>query len=177
MADTKRTINCPACNKPMTKVFMKEAGISVDVCLDGCGGILFNNRELEKFDEEHENANEIFEAIKGKTFEPVNEQEVRICSVCDSPMVKQGSGVEGVEIDVCNICGAKFLDNGELEKIRTLRDSNSNKDKTHSSVDAAIAENPVNVGGSVGLFAKTHVPTLGARDAAENFVRKFLENW
>ena len=33
-------------------------------------------------------------------------------------MVKAGSGVAGVEIDVCYTCGAKFLDNGELEKIR-----------------------------------------------------------
>ena len=168
MADTKHIITCPACNKPMTKVFMKEAGINVDICLDGCGGILFNNRELEKFDEEHENADEIFAAIKDKHFEPVNEQELRICTICDSPMVKQGSGVEGVEIDVCNVCGAKFLDNGELEKIRTLMDSKSNREETHAIVDSALVENQVNVGEAAGLF--------GARQAAENFVRILLEN-
>ena len=33
-------------------------------------------------------------------------------------MVKMGAGAGNVEIDVCNTCGAKFLDNGELEKVR-----------------------------------------------------------
>lgn len=176
MTDTERTVNCPACDKPMTKVCMKDADLNVDICLDGCGGILFNNGELEHFDEKHENADAIFEAIKNKQFEPVDEREVRICSVCDTPMVKQGSGVEGVEIDVCNVCGAKFLDCGELEKIRTLADTNSNKNATHSLVDKVIQENPVNAGGAYGIFAKTHFPNTGARKAAENFVRKYLEN-
>ena len=35
-------------------------------------------------------------------------------------MVKQDSGTE-VEIDSCNICGATFLDNGELTKLRELK--------------------------------------------------------
>lgn len=176
MADTKRKVTCPACDKEMTKVYIKEADLNVDICLDGCGGILFNNRELEKFDEKQENANEIFEAIKGKTFEPVNEQEVRICSICDSPMVKQGSGVEGVEIDICNVCGAKFLDNGELEKIREYEKHSEYQAKINQHIDNEASENEYIPGGQVGLFVKTHFWSTGARNAAENFVRKFLEN-
>jgi len=125
--DNRNVINCPACDKPMTKVCMQGADVSVDVCLDGCGGMLFDNRELKKFDEEHENIDEISDIIQGKTFENVNEAEVRICPICKVPMVKQGSGKAGVQIDVCNTCGAKFLDNGELKKIRTFDDVSTNK--------------------------------------------------
>jgi Zn-finger nucleic acid-binding protein len=139
MADNKDVINCPACDKPMTKVYMQGADVSVDVCLDGCGGMLFDNRELEKFDEEHENIDEIADVIQGKTFENVNEAEVRICPICKVPMVKQGSGKAGVQIDVCNTCGAKFLDNGELKKIRTFDDVSTNK--AEALIDALYNKN------------------------------------
>ena len=49
MSDNKQTINCPACGKEMVKVFDKEKGINIDICLNGCGGIFFDNREFEKF--------------------------------------------------------------------------------------------------------------------------------
>ena len=32
----------------MEKIFISDANINVDICLNGCGGILFDNRELEK---------------------------------------------------------------------------------------------------------------------------------
>ena len=102
----------------MVKVFDKEKGINIDICLNGCGGILFDNREFEKFDESHENADEILNAIKERKFAKVDESEIRVCPICNVPMVKMGAGTGGVEIDICNTCGAKFLDNGELEKVR-----------------------------------------------------------
>jgi len=176
MADTKRVVTCPACDKEMTKVYIEDTDLNIDICLDGCGGILFDNRELEKFDEKHENADEIFEAIKGKTFEPVNELEVRICTICGSSMVKQGSGVEGVDIDVCNTCGAKFLDNGELEKIREYEEQSEYQAKINQQVEEELSENEFIPGGKIGLFAKTHFKSTGARNIVENFVRKVLEN-
>ena len=118
MSDNKQTINCPACSKEMVKVFDKEKGINIDICLNGCGGIFFDNREFEKFDEAHENVDEILNVIKGKDFAKVDDTEVRVCPICNVPMVKMGAGAGNVEIDVCNTCGAKFLDNGELEKVR-----------------------------------------------------------
>ena len=109
---------CPACGKTMKKVLIPSAGINIDICLDGCGGIFFDNRGLNKFDEPHENADEILKLIEGREFNKVDESDVRQCPLCHIPMVKMGSGIGGVKIDVCNICGAKFLDNGELLKIR-----------------------------------------------------------
>ena len=177
MADTKRIVTCPACDKEMTKVFMENENINVDICLDGCGGILFNNRELEKFDEQHENADKIFEAYENKTFNKTNEEEVRICTVCNSPMVKQGAGVGDIKIDICNTCGAKFLDYGELEKIRELKNNDyKHQAKVNSIVDAVVENNPVVVGGKIGDFARNHIKTTGIRYAFENFISNYLAN-
>ena len=119
MADNQELdLICPACGKTMKKVLIPDAGINIDICLDGCGGIFFDNRELDKFDEPHENAEKIMKLIEGRTFKKVEEEEVRHCPICNVPMVQMGAGAGGVQIDVCNTCGAKFLDNGELLKIR-----------------------------------------------------------
>lgn len=122
MADNKEIIKCPACDNEMKKIFIPSEGINIDICTEGCGGILFDNRELNKFDEPHENIDEILKAIDGKTFIEVDESQTRVCPICNVPMVKMGAGAGGVEIDVCNTCGAKFLDNGELQKIRSAEE-------------------------------------------------------
>ena len=64
MADTKEIINCPACGKPMVKIPVPAENINIDICLDGCGGIFFDNREFKKFDEQAENIDEIIKAIQ-----------------------------------------------------------------------------------------------------------------
>ena len=120
MVDTFRTIKCPACQKEMVKVFVPSEGVNVDICLNGCGGIYFDNREFKYFDEEHENIDEILNAIEGKTFEKVNENLPRTCPVCGARMVKNFASIKKeVQVDDCYACGGKFLDNGELQKIRT----------------------------------------------------------
>lgn len=118
MADTKKIINCPACDCEMKKIVVPEVNTCIDICIDGCGGIFFDNRELEKFDEPHENADEILKAVEGRTFKSVDTEGVRSCPVCGIQMTKMGAANGNVEIDVCNQCGGKFLDNGELQKIR-----------------------------------------------------------
>lgn len=127
MADNKINLECPACGKQMTKLYMAEAGVNIDICLDGCGGIYFDNRELEKFDESHEKIDEILKEIEGRHFEATEDDEVRICSVCGVPMAKMGAANGEVQIDVCNNCGGKFLDNGELQKIREAEKQTNTK--------------------------------------------------
>ena len=120
MADTLEEINCPACGKKMEKVFIPSEGINVDICLDGCGGIFFDNREFETFDEENEDISAILEKIKDKDFEPVDENATRMCPCCGIAMVKNTSGLgSNVVVDDCYGCGGKFLDNSELQKIRS----------------------------------------------------------
>lgn len=121
MSDTKEEIFCPACKTKMTKI-KTSIGINVDVCSEGCGGIWFDNRELEKFDENSENIDDIQKVLYGKTFLNVDKDNVRYCPVCNAKMVKhQPSKDCEIEIDECYSCGGKFLDYGELDKIRASK--------------------------------------------------------
>ncbi len=119
MADNFKTIKCPACQKEMHKIFIPSEGINIDICLDGCGGIYFDNREFKYFDEQDENIDEIIKAIEGKEFIKVDESLPRTCPVCGARMVKNFASIKKeVQIDECYSCGGKFLDHDELTKIR-----------------------------------------------------------
>src|SRR5574344_1607517 len=126
MADNFKQLRCPACQKPMTKVFVPKEGVNVDICLDGCGGMYFDNRELTYFDEQSEGIDNILEAIQGKTFEPVDQNNFRSCPVCGARMVKNfTSDKRHITIDECYSCGGKFLDAGELVSMRAEYDTES----------------------------------------------------
>ena len=170
MSDNKQTINCPACGKEMVKVFDKEKGINIDICLNGCGGIFFDNREFEKFDEAHETVDEILNAIKGKDFAKVDDTEVRVCPICHVPMVKMGAGAGNVEIDVCNTCGAKFLDNGELEKVR--EGAQADLGKVDAMVNLLYQNNLKDV---LGKNANEEIKSSPRRQFFENLVMDFLK--
>ena len=117
--DTLEEIKCPACGKTMEKVFIKSEGINIDICTEGCGGIFFDNREFDAFNEAHEDISLIEEKLSGKDFESVDDNAERICPACGGKMVKNTIKVNGnVFVDVCYLCGGKFLDHGELQKIR-----------------------------------------------------------
>ncbi len=119
MADTLKELKCPACGKVMEEVFIPSEGINLDICTDGCGGIYFDNREFKLFDEQNEDISKILEKLEGKTFQPVSEAMNRVCPNCGTKMVKNHSSINAdIEVDECYACGGKFLDNGELLKIR-----------------------------------------------------------
>lgn len=117
MADTQETLKCPACSNEMTKVFIAEKGINIDVCSNGCGGIFFDNKEIQEFSGMNEDISEIKSLLAGKNFMPVDERQTRKCPVCGINMAK--TSAMGIEIDTCYKCGAIFLDNGEFELVRT----------------------------------------------------------
>ena len=73
--DNSDNLKCPACGEEMVKVYISDSNINIDFCLNGCGGMFFDNRELEKVDESHENAKEILDLVKEKTFTPVVEEK------------------------------------------------------------------------------------------------------
>ena len=117
--DTLEQIKCPACGKQMEKVFIPSEGINIDICTDSCGGIFFDNREFDAFNEQHEDISIIESKLEDKTFMPVDDASVRICPACGGKMVKNRSKINnGIEVDDCYLCGGKFLDYGELQKIR-----------------------------------------------------------
>ena len=175
MADTKKVLNCPACNREMEKVFIENAEVNVDVCINGCGGMLFDNRELEKFDKKQENANQILELTKDKEFINVDQTKPRICPVCNAPMVKMGAGKGNVKIDVCNVCGAKFLDRGELLAIR----EESNKEYEETAKEKVFFENLEKNAlqetvGSLGVFVKNNISASNGSKAIADFIRKYV---
>ena len=175
MADTKEIINCPACGKEMEKVFIKDANVNIDICTEGCGGMLFDNREFEKFDEKHENADEILNKVAGKEFTPVDENKYRVCPVCRAIMVKMGASQGNIQIDVCNVCGAKFLDHGELEKIRNASDKEYQETTQYKILsDKLEQQTEYEAIGTLGMFVRDHVRITSGRQAVEDFIRKYV---
>lgn len=168
MADTLEKIICPGCGKEMKKIFLNGQNVYIDICLDGCGGILFDNREFEKCDDSFENVNALKEAVENKTFEKTDDSAIRTCSICNTPMVKMGAGKGNVKIDYCNVCGAKYLDHGELETIR-----NSEKEEISSKVsevlDSIYTENFNNV--TYGMAPANPSPR---RQFVEDIVKQIL---
>lgn len=146
MADTLKTLICPACGKEMEKVFIPTEGINIDICTNGCGGIYFDNREFENFDEKHEDISKILEKLENKEFVKVDESLERKCPNCGAPMVKNHSSIkQEVQIDECYSCGGKFLDRDELVKIRAEYDTVEQRDEdimrfVYSQVGTELAE-------------------------------------
>lgn len=141
MADTLEEIICPACGKKMHKIFIEHTGFHIDICLDGCGGIFFDNREFKQFDEQVENIEAIEHATAGKNFYQADENFKRYCPVCKTPMVKNFSSANrNIEIDECYVCGGKFLDNQELQKIRAEYETEA--DRSNAVIHSFIKSLP-----------------------------------
>ena len=109
---------CPACNKPLHKIFIPDLGFNIDLCIDGCGGVFFDNREFEKMRTPDVNISTLNELVKGNDYTNVETSIVRHCATCKTKMLKTKVGKGRVEIDVCPVCGGKFLDANELDEIR-----------------------------------------------------------
>jgi len=111
-------MECPACNSQLTEKQMGE--IVVDVCENGCGGIWFDNYELQKVDERHEAAGEQLLNIPRDPNAKVEQGKQRTCPKCPSQLMIQRfvSIKHEVEVDECVSCGGIWLDYGELGQIR-----------------------------------------------------------
>lgn len=158
---------CPACGKIMAKVFMKEQNVYLDVCLDGCGGIYFDNREFEKFDEQHEDITPLLKAYEGKNFIPVEETDTqRICPVCKKPMVKNFSSIKKeIKFDECYICGGRFLDYLELDKIR--KEYNTEEDRANDVLNHFFNE--------AGNELKAHYIQYGSMRPRKTFLAEIYD--
>lgn len=169
MADSLQTLTCPACGKAMKKIFVPDAGVNVDICVDGCGGIYFDNREFSKFDENSENIDEILEEIEGKTFAPVDGSALRVCPACGAKMVKNFSSARGqIMIDECYSCGGKFLDNGELQKIRAEFETEAER------AQATMEELYKTVGVKLSALEAERAAAEAKRSPLNRLFRKFI---
>jgi len=116
-------MDCPACGASLHQITVSD--ITVDVCKDGCGGIWFDNFELEKVDEKYESAGESLLNIKPESPVPIDSSKPRLCPKCPNiKMMRHFRSVKGeVQIDECPSCGGVWLDQGELGLIRNQFDN------------------------------------------------------
>lgn len=118
--DSFKTVICPSCGEKMKKIFIPQVGFNVDICTDGCGGIFFDNRELEILKDNTIDISDITGAYgQNKSYSNNLRSQKRICPACGTYMVKNSFYVGSTgEVDNCYNCGAIFLDYGEFEAIR-----------------------------------------------------------
>ena len=111
-------MKCPACNLTLTR--RPVGDLEVDVCRGGCGGLWFDNYELDKVDEQHEHVGEELLQIEGDPSAQVNHERERSCPRCSGTRLMRHfwSVRLEVEVDECPKCGGTWLDTGELASIR-----------------------------------------------------------
>ena len=125
--------HCPVCSRRLKPLVAD--GITVDVCHGGCGGLWFDNFELEKFRKPHDDAGD---ALLNVPFDPavkVDHRRKRHCPKCrDMPMRRHYySRFQQVEVDSCPNCGGYWLDCGELARVRRdVKDAAALKKLAHA---------------------------------------------
>lgn len=128
---------CPACQRELSHLDA-GGGVFLDVCQGGCGGVWFDNFELQKFDEAHELPSSPVFAVEpaagvtaavGKAAAGdggavgragASGAPKRLCPRCPGQKMRRYffSAKRQIEVDECPCCGGDWLDDNELEKIR-----------------------------------------------------------
>lgn len=111
-------LSCPACHHDLQ--VLDTNCVKVDACVGHCGGVWFDNRELQRMDEP---AEAVTEAVLHVARDPglkVDMQSKRHCPVCQNMVMMRHyfSVKRKVEVDECAQCGGIWLDADELEHIR-----------------------------------------------------------
>jgi Zn-finger nucleic acid-binding protein len=111
-------MDCPRCDRELSEVTIR--GTRVDVCDGGCGGIWFDNFELQRFDEPDEAADRLLANTRVDLTVHVDLQAKLACPRCnDTALLRRPfSAATPVAIDECPGCGGIWLDYGELFQIR-----------------------------------------------------------
>jgi len=122
-------MKCPACENQLQQ--MTVADVTVDVCKGGCGGIWFDNFELKKFDEPNESAGEALLDIELNKTVAVNHSKKLKCPKCDDIVMMRHffSVKHEVEVDECPGCGGIWLDAGELKHMRSLFETEQQRER------------------------------------------------
>jgi len=123
-------MKCPACHRDLKS---KNVGsITVDVCEGGCGGIWFDNFELQKVDEESESAGASLLNIASDLSLKIDQNEKRHCPRCeDAVLMKHFFDTKmKIQVDQCAECAGYWLDKGELGAIRGEFKTDAERKKT-----------------------------------------------
>lgn len=115
-------MNCPACQATLSEHTVSD--LIVDVCDRGCGGVWFDNFELEKVDEAHESAGAALLEIAAEAGGPPggvpDRDALRPCPKCRDAIMRRHffTVKREVEVDECPACAGVWMDAGELAEIR-----------------------------------------------------------
>jgi len=111
-------MRCPACTHVLKEIAVDD--ITVDACVDGCGGIWFDRFELQKVDEPHESAGEQLLNIERDPEVNVDHNLQRYCPRCGDMLMMRHfyNARRKTEVDECPQCGGFWVDFGELATIR-----------------------------------------------------------
>lgn len=111
-------MKCPACSRDLTP--LKFGSVTVDACVQGCGGIWFDAFELQRVDEKDEISDADMLRVPRDPNVEVDASIRRDCPRCEGVKLKRHffSARKEVEVDLCPSCAGYWLDAGELEKIR-----------------------------------------------------------
>ena len=100
----------------------RNRGVKVDIS-EGCGGVWFDFREFEKFDEVHEVAGDKLVGHMKSLGKGVTDLSKRLnCPRCPETVLMRhfSSPLRKIEIDRCPGCGGVWMDLGELAHYRKL---------------------------------------------------------
>jgi Zn-finger nucleic acid-binding protein len=108
---------------------MVVSDVTIDVCIEGCGGIWFDDLELKKFDEPLESDGSILLNIERNQKLDIDHSKRLDCPICnDMVMARHFFSVKmAVELDECYKCGGIWLDFGELTIIQNLYETDEEK--------------------------------------------------
>ena len=102
---------------------LKVGGIAIEIS-ENCGGVFFDNLELDKFKNSDEIRGEaLAKHLKQFNRKLPNEHERINCPKCENTVMMRRyySPLKVVEIDECPGCAGIWLDTGELEKLQDIK--------------------------------------------------------
>ncbi len=111
-------MKCPRTGSYLTSV--KVGGIAVQIS-EKCGGVFFDNLELEKFKNGTElRGNALVKHLKQFSLKLPNEKQRINCPKCAGTVMMRRfySPLKIIETDECPSCAGIWLDTGELKKIQ-----------------------------------------------------------
>jgi Zn-finger nucleic acid-binding protein len=114
-------MKCPACGNELSQTV--AAGVTLEVCIGGCGGLWFDAFELQRVAKAP--PEEIALSIMASPMARIDPAKKRACPKCDGIVLMRHffSPKRRVEVDECPNCGGYWLDAGELAAIQGERDS------------------------------------------------------
>jgi len=132
-------LHCPICHANLIQ--STEDDLVLDICQDGCGGIWFDNHELQQVIDSACNLeiNEPSTNTTNSSTHVVSEQK-HPCPKCEGIyMLRHLFKGSNVEIDECPSCGGIWLDQGELQDICASQLDSESKTAPAASLDPRTA--------------------------------------